>query len=298
MDTARGSSIKYLSISRNDEAWGLVVTTVGYQMNPPNGFYPQSHHPDSYMFDPHSGRILKEYQLIYISKGEGWFESRSCKRQRIKAGTMILLFPNEWHTYEPDKTTGWDEYWVGFRGYAIDAHVSKGFFSPRNPLFSLGFSQSIIGQYEEMMRYILKEQAGCQQVAAGIVQFLLGLVYYKQRNVFFNDSLAIRKIDEARAIMRHEIEDDLTLQGIADRLSVSYSWFRKMFKQYVGVSPAQYLAQIRYLRAKELLDTSGLTVAEIAYRLGFENAAHFSTFFRKKEGVSPQQYRRERDAAR
>ncbi|MFQ8594418.1 MAG: helix-turn-helix domain-containing protein [Alistipes onderdonkii] len=44
----------------------------------------------------------------------------------------------------------------------------------------------------------------------------------------------------------------------------------------------------------ELLDTTELTVAEIAYRLRFETPSHFSTFFRKREGVPPQQYRRER----
>ena len=83
-------------------------------------------------------------------------------------------------------------------------------------------------------------------------------------------------------------------QNSAERLSVSYSWFRKMFRQYAGASPAQYLSQIRFLRAKELLDTTELTVAEIAYRLRFETPSHFSTFFRKREGVPPQQYRRER----
>ena len=61
-----------------------------------------------------------------------------------------------------------------------------------------------------------------------------------------------------------------------------------MFRQYAGASPAQYLSQIRFLRAKELLDTTELTVAEIAYRLRFETPSHFSTFFRKREGVPPQ----------
>lgn len=289
-----GCNIKYFSISRNDEAWGLVVTTAGYQAIAAHSSYPQSQHPESHIFDPRHGRVLKEYQLVYISYGEGYFESRTCKRQRVKAGTMILLFPDEWHTYEPDKATGWFEYWVGFRGISVDTQVANGFFSPRNPVFDLGFSQTVIGLYEEVVGYARKEQAGYQQIVAGIVQFLLGSVYYRHRNLAFNDSLAIRKIDEARAIMKREVEGDLTPQGIADRLSVSYSWFRKMFRQYVDASPAQYLAQIRFLRAKELLDTTELTVAEIAFRLRFESPSHFSTFFRKREGVPPQQYRRER----
>lgn len=141
--------------------------------------------------------------------------------------------------------------------------------------------------YEEIVGYALREQAGYQQVAAGIVQFLLGSVYYKHRNILFDDSLAIRKIDEARAIMKREVEDGLTPQGIAERLSVSYSWFRKMFRQYADTSPAQYLSQIRFLRAKELLDTTELTVAEIAYRLRFETPSHFSTFFPKGRASRP-----------
>lgn len=196
MEPLPGCNIKYLNISRNDEAWGLVVTTAGYQAVAAHSSYPQAQHPESHIFDPGKGRVLKEYQLVYISRGEGYFESRSCRRQRIRAGTMILLFPGEWHTYEPDRATGWFEHWVGFRGGSVDAQVANGFFSPRNPLFGLGFSQTIIGMYEELVGYALREQAGYQQVAAGIVQFLLGSVYYKHRNLLFNDSMAIRKIDE------------------------------------------------------------------------------------------------------
>ena len=42
---------------------------------------------------------------------------------------MILLFPGEWHSYYPDRETGWDEYWVGFRGIHIDKRVEKKFFT-------------------------------------------------------------------------------------------------------------------------------------------------------------------------
>ena len=153
MEPLPGCNIKYLNISRNDEAWGLVVTTAGYQAVAAHSSYPQAQHPESHIFDPGKGRVLKEYQLVYISRGEGYFESRSCRRQRIRAGTMILLFPGEWHTYEPDRATGWFEHWVGFRGGSVDAQVANGFFSPRSPVFDLGFSQTIIGMYEEIVGF-------------------------------------------------------------------------------------------------------------------------------------------------
>lgn len=156
-------NIKYFNISPNDEAWGIVVTTVGYQEIPPQSPYPRSQHPKSHIFNPKNGRILKEYQLIYISKGGGYFESASSKRQRVEAGTVILLFPNEWHTYEPDKETGWFEYWVGFRGLHVDKRAENGFFTKKNPVYKPGFSSSIIGLYEDVVNYATEEKAGYQR---------------------------------------------------------------------------------------------------------------------------------------
>ena len=285
--------IKYFNITNNDDAWGIAVTTVGYQLIPPNVNYPRSQHPKSHVFSPNNGRILKEYQLIFITQGSGYFESKSVKRQKIEAGTMILLFPNEWHTYEPDKETGWYEYWVGFRGVHIDKRVENGFFSPKNPIYKIGFSSSIVGLYDDIINYAVKEKAGYQQIVSSIVLYMLGTVYYKNKNSAFTDSFAINKINEARAIMRQEIENNISPESIALSLGVSYSWFRKAFKQYVDVSPAQYQANLKHLYAKELLDSTNLNITEIAYKLNFESTSQFSAFFRKKEGIPPLQYRKE-----
>ena len=93
MERQLSDQLRYLTIGTTDEDWGIVVTTVGYQFIPPKGHYPLSRHPDNYDFKPQTGRILNEYQLVYITKGSGYFSSQSCKLQKINAGTMILLFP-------------------------------------------------------------------------------------------------------------------------------------------------------------------------------------------------------------
>lgn len=293
MKNSESRNIKYFNISDTDEAWGIVVTTIGYQPIPPNSSYPRSQHPKSHVFNPENGRILKEYQLIYISEGKGWFESESCKRQEVKAGTMILLFPNEWHTYEPNKETGWFEYWVGFRGEHIDNRVKAGFFTPQNPVYHIGFNSSIISSYEYITNYALEEKSAYQQIISSIVLYILGMVYYEYRNEAFNDSFAISKINEARTIMKQDTGFNMSPEDIAKNLGVSYSWFRKMFKQYVDVSPAQYQANMKLLRAKELLDNTELSITDITYKLGFNAISQFSTFFRKKTGIPPLQYRKE-----
>ncbi len=288
----QNDQLRYLAISPSDEEWGIVVTTVGYQFVPPKGKYPLSQHPDKYDFKPQTGRILNEYQLVYITKGSGYFSSNSYKtKQKITAGTMILLFPGEWHSYYPDPDTGWDEYWVGFRGMHIDRRVEKQFFTINEPLHKIGLSATIVGLYEDILKLASQEKAGYQPMISSIVLHILGSVYYKKRNILFTNTYVVDKINEARILMKENIEDPIGPEEIASRLGLGYSWFRRMFKEYTGVSPAQYQLQQRLLRAKELLTSSNLNISEIAYNLRFENAGQFSTFFKKKAGVTPSEFR-------
>lgn len=282
--------LKYLTINELDEKWGIVVTTAGYQFIPPQTPYPLSVHPEHYAFKPQTGRILNEYQLVYITKGDGYFSSQSCPKKRIKAGTMILLFPGEWHSYHPDIDTGWDEYWVGFRGPHIDKRVENGFFSCKEPLHHIGISSGIVSLYEEILRIAAEEKFGYQQMASSIVLHILGSMYYKEKNNSFTDRYVIDKINEARILMR-DFENMKTAEEIAREIGVGYSWFRRVFKEYTRVSPAQYQLQLRLLRAKELLTSSNMNISEIAYALKFENTGQFSTFFKHKEGITPSEFR-------
>ena len=74
-------------------------------------------------------------------------------------------------------------------------------------------------------------------------------------------------------------------------MGVSYSNFRKLFKEYTGISPALYQQDLKLQRAKELLSTTGMSIKNIAYQLNFDSPDYFSSKFRNKTGVSPSNYR-------
>lgn len=291
MENLKNDNLKYLSINTADEEWGIAVTTTGYQFIPPQGNYPLSVHPDKYSFKPQSGRILNEYQLVYITKGSGYFSSRSCTEKKIKAGTMIFLFPGEWHNYYPDPNEGWDEYWVGFKGVYMDMQVQKCFFTRKEPLHYIGINASIINLYEDILNISEQEKCGYQQIISGIVLHMLGMIYYHDRNNMYANSYIANKIEEARMMMKENIEHPISPEDIAEKLGLGYSWFRKIFKEYIGISPTQYQLQQKLLRAKELLTRTNKNISEIANELCFESAGQFSTFFRKKEGVTPSEFR-------
>ena len=281
----------YLTIGEKDEKWGVVVTTIGYQFIQPGTRYPLSPHPDKYAFMPRGGRILNEYQLVYITRGSGYFASRSCPETYVKAGTVMLLFPGEWHSYHPDDATGWDEYWVGFRGGYIDDRVENRFLMREQPLHNIGISSGIVSLYEEILQLASAEKTGCQQMMSSIVLHILGSIYYKERNNSYANTFVLEKVNAARELMK-DVDNPLDVEAIARELGVSYSWFRKTFKEYTGISPAQYQLQQRILRAKELLTSTDINISDIAYALKFVNTGQFSTFFKHKEGVTPSDFRK------
>ncbi|MDR1722900.1 MAG: AraC family transcriptional regulator [Tannerella sp.] len=292
MDTKRESRLLYLTVGANDEDWGIVVTTVGFQSITHGVAYPPVQHPNTHLFTPEKGRIINEYQLVYIVKGSGWFSSQSLKKKlKVVAGTMILLFPNEWHSYAPDNETGWDEYWVGFRGEHIDNRVRKGFFSREEPLHNIGLSTSIVGLYDDIIRIAEKEKTGYQQMISSIVLSILGSVYYKSKNIQYADSYIVDKIREARDIMKNPDYFNISQMEIARKIGMGYTWYRKKFKEYTGVTPARYQIQQKLMKAKELLTTTGNNVSEIAFSLRFESVRQFSTFFKHYEDITPSEFR-------
>lgn len=84
---------KYLPISREDENWGLCVLNTGCTHIGATNLYPIKTHPASHNFHWDSGRILNEYQIIYITNGKGIFESDSCKQREIRAEPLLFFSP-------------------------------------------------------------------------------------------------------------------------------------------------------------------------------------------------------------
>jgi len=93
-------------------------------------------------------------------------------------------------------------------------------------------------------------------------------------------------------LMRQNTEQELDLEELAQQYNVGYSYFRKMFKKYTGVSPGQYHLQLRIIRAKELLVSTDKSIKEISLDLGFQTIHYFSLIFKKKVGVNPSEFRR------
>ena len=134
------------------------------------------------------------------------------------------------------------------------------------------------------------QESGFQQVLAGIVGRLISLAYFYDRNSQFQESDAAVKISQAKVIIRDQYMT-VSPEEVAAKLCLSYSSFRKTFKEYTGFSPARFINEVRMSKAKELLTNTAMSIKEIAYNVGYNNHDYFFTAFRHMTGQTPAEYR-------
>lgn len=285
------NSFKYLTAGQEDTKWGIYLNVAGTTATNANDIYPSLNHPSGYYFYWDEGRILKEYQINYITKGEGILENRHGVFP-VKQGSLFVIFPNDWHRYRPTQKTGWEENYIGFEGKIADRFMAHHLFSAKQPVIHMGIKEEIIDTYLKIFDLTEKEQPGFQHIVSGLIIKLLGYIISFEKQKGFSGKKIAKVIEEVRFMMRQSISSNLDLEELASQNNFGYSYFRKMFKKYTGVSPGQYHLQLKFMRAKELLISSDKSVKEISDELGFQSIYYFSNLFKRKVGISPSQYRK------
>ena len=164
-----GVEFKYLIVNDMDRKYGLWVNTVGFQSIQPNSPYPLRDHPSGYFFNTQKGRVLREYQFVYITKGRGVFSSENTPEKPLCRGRLIVLFPGQWHTYHPYRQTGWNEYYIGFEGPVIDNLMKNGFLSKDNQVLEVGLNEELVSLFSRALEIVEADKISSQQYLAGIV---------------------------------------------------------------------------------------------------------------------------------
>lgn len=279
----------YLPEAPEEKLWGVKLLDVGSGEILVGDQYPASSHPQNYLYSWEDGRVLEEYQIVVISKGEGEFESKSGGRFSLSGPCMFVLFPNEWHRYRASPQTGWTEHWIGFSGDYAESTV-KGIVSKKSPVIRLETSpQEIIELIQELLAH-----AGGKRSKHSIGQIMstlriIGCLHEIQIKRQAQRNPNQKKIAEARMTILARFNEKLDWNELAARLGMSTPTFRRRFLESTGLPPFQYQTKIRLNRAKTLL-ASGKRVSEVSDYLGYSSPYHFSNLFHQREGLSPKAY--------
>ncbi len=107
--------------------------------------------------------------------------------------------------------------------------------------------------------------------------------------------MAPHKLRKAIAMIDHHLSDEeegrVALRVVAKDVRMSYFHFSRAFKQSMGMTATNYIAERRIERAKRMLEDTELPISEIALRSGFSSQSHFTTAFRRLAGATPKAFR-------
>ena len=126
----------------------------------------------------------------------------------------------------------------------------------------------------------------CNLVAS---DFLSDVIQMYRKDV--HNEMRYMNISKAIDYLEQHYTEHISNKELAKLCSISQDCFIRTFKMYYDTTPRQYILDLRIKKAKEMLVSHSKNVNEIAYSLGFESATYFSNMFKKKVGVSPNQYK-------
>ncbi len=287
------SKFDYLNISDDDDFWGLYVIGAGSADIPAHTVYPPTKHPANYMFNWKNGRTLPNFAILYITKGEGIFETKEIRKKIIKEGTIVFLYPNVWHRYRPNENTGWKEYWICFNGEQPRKFLDKNILQKNKPLVEIGLNETIVNLFNQILEYLENEQIGFRELMASLTYQIIAQINSCKRRRQFGGKEIEKVILKAKIYLAENISYQVNFKELAQNLGVGYSWFRKMFQHYTQLPPSQYFQLLKLNKAKTLLIGTEMQIGEISDVLGFESQFYFSKFFKKRTGISPTAWRQQ-----
>lgn len=287
------NQVYYLSHQAQDEQWGIICTAVGSRICGPDSSFnspaPERLEPTRL---PHRGRSLGEYQLIYITEGQGFFCNDEINITRLSAGDIILIPPYVEHSIVPDSATGWSQMWVNFRGDEHLSGVIDSFFNPGSPVIRFGISDTVCDIFARILNLGKNEKLGVQQAIGGFVYALLGYIRYKVANSIVSQSRYSDKVQQARLMIRENLVGGISPSEVAAKLGMSYSLLRQQFHALTGISMSEYFIRQRINLAKSLLSSTDKTVKEIAFESGYDSVSRFCTAFTQYSGLTASEFRK------
>ena len=116
--------------------------------------------------------------------------------------------------------------------------------------------------------------------------------YSAQKPVFrdYTGGLPKHKLQVAIDYIQAHLSEDISLEALAHVVGMSMHHFARLFKQSSGYSPYQYVIQCRIERAKMLLLQRQLSIAEVAFAVGFGSQSHLTQYFKRFVGITPKQF--------
>ncbi|MBW5448600.1 helix-turn-helix domain-containing protein [Cohnella sp. CFH 77786] len=233
------------------------------------------------------------FHWLHTLDGEGEVDAEGLT-WRLPPRSGILLYPDMPHRYRA-KSSIWQTAYVTFEGRMASEWISS-MFGPRTERIQWDAAENrIAAQWEHML---VAAENGVDrsgwELSAELYRFLTLLKTAGRTDHRPSMSRRMEKMQNLLEWMEREYADPgLSLSDMAKRLGIGERQLNERFRHLFGQTAYAYLIDLRVRKAKEKLPVlADMTVREIGSAVGFRDPSHFVATFRRKEGLTPDQYRR------
>lgn len=241
---------------------------------------------------PHTHQIS---ELFYVLNGKGVFYIED-EVVPVEKDDLMIINPHIEHTEKTFPSDPMEYIVFGVEGLAFSSDLSNGNSSKGYNHYSYGSDQNPFINFAQLMiREFDEKQPGFETVCHGLLQVLLIYISRKQNlNVISDSSFQLSKeCALAKRYIDANYAKNITLDVLAEITHINKFYLAHSFTECMGQSPINYLTEKRLDASKQLLANSNLSVAQVASNTGFSSQSYFSQIFKKKVGITPQQYRKQ-----
>jgi len=224
------------------------------------------------------------YALEYIYEGAGIIRQKN-REIYVSAGDFLLLTPGYYYEFLPDKAHPWKKIWCA----VSNTSFMSGLLSAYNIENVNHFSKLNSPLQLENILDVLESQKNDKESFRAIERMLFETV------CALSDASSGGKPISLATIGKNYIDANglnSSVDDICKQLSISTSYFFRLFKQEYGVSPQKYIMNKKMDVAMDSLRHTNQSISRISDLLGYENVSSFSNTFYKKTGMTPVEFRK------
>ena len=236
--------------------------------------------------------IRDHYCIHHIISGKGTYVADK-KVYHLGEGDSFILYPDTEVKYYADPDDPWEYAWAGFMGTDAAVMVRATDFARKRPVIGRDkIPGDLIWRQLEQIYQVRGTTYEAAAAMTGALYTMLSVFIHYAEKEEKKDDLRQVYVERAKDYIASSYSYPITVEDVADYTGISRSYLFRAFQAYQKQSPKEYLTEYRIRQACHLLRETGLSVASIAYSVGFEDNLYFSKAFKKKMQMSPSQYRK------
>lgn len=233
--------------------------------------------------------MIDYYSCFLLLSGSGRYYTSNGEIIPIAAGDLVQRIPGVCHSTEITPDGNWVEFFISFGRTTYCYLCSLNLLPAGTPVIHSQYDENTLQQFSRYLHQL--KTAGDSElpfISLKAQEIVLSLVNHPSKA--FPAGSVRKSIEEACRLLSGDIHTEVSLEGVAAALHMSYESFRKKFREYVGVSPLQYRIEQKMKHAK-LLILSGVSIKEAAQLTGYSDAYSFTKQFTRSVGISPGRFK-------